>query len=429
MKLLPRLNFRKIAAMIALAGSASAAQSASAATYTWAGGATGGWATAANWTPTGFPISGNTSSSLMLQFSSRSSAYSSTDNVTNPFSLNRIDFETGTGSAQTTITIAAGSAPLTFVSDSGTMPSIVQNSSGGFLINGAGTTGVGGIVLKDNLTLKGTGSGLVNISTIVSGTAGITVDGGATFALAGVNTYSGGTTVKAGTLQFGTGSATVLGSGALTVEGGRISSVSSTQKTLANAVGVTAGATATFGSTVQTGALTFNGAATFGNGAKVIADSNLTFAGSITTNGNLTLAPKQNAVMTLSSLNIAGGVTLELALGANPLVITGALTNSTASKLNFDLSGGTIGQVYTLINFGSTTLTYADLNLLTGSYVLDQSFGTGGWQINGNNLQVQLIPEPSAVGMLLTGVSALGAFSLGSARRSRKRLKAEVGAH
>jgi hypothetical protein len=68
--------------------------------------------------------------------------------------------------------------------------------------------------------------------------------------------------------------------------------------------------------------------------------------------------------------------------------------------------------VYTLVNFGSSTIDYSQLQLAGGDYILDSTFGTGGWLINENNLQVQLIPEPATIGLAILGLPALGLYSL-----------------
>ncbi|HWL51620.1 MAG TPA: PEP-CTERM sorting domain-containing protein [Chthoniobacteraceae bacterium] len=389
---------------------------ARAATYTWVGPGAG-WSTAAHWTPGGFPVGGSTSSSTVLVFQSSETAYASTDNVTAAFVLNRFIFEPGTGTALTTISngnTADSNRPITFAADGEVGPAIVQNSDGAFRVQGNGR-----ISLSDDLTLTGTGTGLVTIATIVTGSKAIIVDGGAAFALTGANLHTGGTVVKNGTLQVGTGSASILGSGALTLEGGRISSVSVNTRTLSNEVNVATGAEVAFGDTVNTGLLIFSAGATIGDHATLKATSGLTFSGAFTTGSNLTLAPEAGATLTLSSLDIEGGVTLDLQPGGSPVVITGALSNSGTAKLNFNLAGGEAGEVYTLLEFGSTTLGYGDLNLLNGNDRLDTSFGVNGWLIENGTIQVALIPEPSTAGMLLTVLGLAGAGARWRSRRTR----------
>ncbi len=68
------------------------------------------------------------------------------------------------------------------------------------------------------LTVGGTGSSV--LSGILAGTGGLTKSGAGTLTLSGVNTYSGTTTVSAGTLRATT-SASALGAGTLALSGAR----------------------------------------------------------------------------------------------------------------------------------------------------------------------------------------------------------------
>lgn len=367
--------------------------SAQAATYTWVGGSGAGWATASNWSPAGFPIAGNASSDLILNFNSSSAAYTSTKNIGAAFNVHQLNFEEGTGDALTTITLSSSTTPMNFVANGAAGSSIAQNSSGGFLLNGSG-----GMKVDVDLTLKGTGSGLVDITTIISGTGGIVINGSAPFALRGNNTFSGGTTVNSGTLRLGS-SGTVLGTGSLTINNGKVSMISTGMRAFAAPVNVGTGAVATFGDAVNTGALTFSGPTVTGANATIVSASNVAFAGAFSAGDNLTLSPGSGTQITLSTLDASNGLTLNLNLGATGLVITGALTDAAAATINFNLIGGVAGQTYTLMTYGSTTWTYANLNLLTSDYALDTSFGNGGWLLNGSNLQIQLIPEPSSLGL------------------------------
>jgi len=415
MKLQNTKNARLIVALAAMASLHLSRPPADAASFTWvASGATGGWATRANWSPNNlFPNTGYTGTDLIIQIDSRSTAITTSDNITSPLSVNQIHFETGTGNEAVTLTVSAGSASLNFVADGTTGPSIVQNSGASVLINGNGTTGVGGITLQNNLSITGTGSGLLTISTIISGTGKMTIDRSGIVVLNGANTFSGGVTLDKGIIRMATGSPAVLGSGTFSMNGGRISTVSSSPKVLSNAIRVGEAAAATFGDSTLNGVLTFNGAANFGAGSKVVAESNVLFQNtSITLGGNVTFEQKENAQISLNNLDAAGGVTFELTLGSTPFNITNALTNSDSSLLKFALNGGTTGVVYTLVNFGSSTIDYSQLQLAGGDYILDSTFGTGGWLINENNLQVQLIPEPATIGLAILGLPALGLYSL-----------------
>jgi autotransporter-associated beta strand protein len=101
----------------------------------------------------------------------------------------------------------------------------------------------------------------------------------------GSSTYSNGTSITAGTLQVGNNAA--LGTGTVTMTGGKLSSSSTTGYTLANAL--TLNGTMTLGDATHNGALTFSGTTTIsGTTALTPAGSDLQFSGTLVTNANFT---------------------------------------------------------------------------------------------------------------------------------------------
>jgi fibronectin-binding autotransporter adhesin len=87
------------------------------------------------------------------------------------------------------------------------------------------------------------------------GTLAFAKVGGGALTLSGANSHSGGTTITAGTLRLG--SAGALGSGLVTLNGGRISSDGGTARAITNAVAVTA--SSSLGDASNPGLLTFSG--------------------------------------------------------------------------------------------------------------------------------------------------------------------------
>ncbi|MBV5316493.1 MAG: filamentous hemagglutinin N-terminal domain-containing protein, partial [Desulfobulbaceae bacterium] len=118
-----------------------------------------------------------------------------------------------TGGANTSLTLnAAGSIVLNagISSTIGQLATTLNASSGSISGNGAINTN-GGLLTLNNAT-SGTHSG------IISGSGGLTKTGAGTQILTGANSYSGITTIDAGTLQVGSGGAIgTLGSGAVTI--------------------------------------------------------------------------------------------------------------------------------------------------------------------------------------------------------------------
>lgn len=406
-------------AIVVLSGWVWSLPEASASTSTWNNftnnPSTYGWQTAGSWLPVAAPVR---SVDLVLQFNSQSADYTSSNNFSGAdFTLNSLVFQ-GSGTALTTINTP--NIPLAFsTSSASAAPSIVQNSAGNFLVQGNGKLSLA----SGDLHLSGTGAGLVTLRTIIQGTNSLIVDGNAAFALTNVNTYSGGTTVQSGILRLGAGVNTVLGTGALNFNGGTITSTSSAAtRILSNAVNIGANKTVTFGDTnaAYNGDLLFSGGVAIGQSSRVQVNSNVTLSNAAgpTLADNVAFDIASSAKLTLARLDVSNDVTLDLELGATPtLAITGALSGNSGT-LSFVLNGGVAGGTYTLLTFGSNNLSYSNLNFVSGTYSLDSTFGNGGWLLDGNSLQVRLVPEPSASLLAALGISVLLVF--------RKRQKAGV---
>ena len=100
--------------------------------------------------------------------------------------------------------------------------------SGQITLNGGGLQWATGTTtdISARLAPLGAGGGTfdtngnnVTLATPIAGAGGLTKAGVGTLTLNGVNTYSGGTTINAGTLRLGAGTSLPVG-GALTINGG-----------------------------------------------------------------------------------------------------------------------------------------------------------------------------------------------------------------
>ncbi|OYV02034.1 MAG: hypothetical protein CFE26_22450, partial [Verrucomicrobiales bacterium VVV1] len=191
---------------------------------------------------------------------------------------------------------------------------IIENTVSGQTLTLSGGVTIGGTGTTPSLQLIGAGDGVM--SGIIAGT-GLTLakSGAGTWTLPGVNTYTGTTTVTAGTLRATT-SASALGAGALSLGGGtlqlandtglafnRNTTVTATSTISSDRLTTGAGVTHTLG-TLSIGAFTLNvnpGAnATSGTGG-------ITF-GAATLTGAANLAPAASSQLTVAGVTMGANV-------------------------------------------------------------------------------------------------------------------------
>lgn len=267
-------------------------------------------------------------------------------------------------------------------------------------VNGARTL-ANAIVLNDDLTVLGSND--LTLNNIISGGAGnsLTKQGSSTLTLNGINTFSGGTSLAAGTLALGNNLA--LGTDALSVDG---------------AANLDANAARTLGNAI-----------TLNNDLTLLGNADFTLNGVVSGSGNLI---KQGATtLTLNNTNTYSGTTTlaggTLLLGSGGSLGTGVLNVTGATSLNsataktlanaINLQGasltlpgsadltlnGAINGSGGLIKQGSTTLTLGAAGTYSGDTVLQ-----------GGSL---LLGDDAALGS--SAVKVVGNASLGSNAGSR----------
>ena len=350
------------------------------------------WATPGNWNPVGTPGiadpalfdnggNGHTTISLggaasvsNINFTVPGVAYKiglSAADVLTVANGGYIQLNGGSGAFNQTIQASIAMSPNT---------SLINFNDGAGLLNVTGnitiTSGGAG-----TLTLAGTNGGNNTISGNISDGVGINVvnviknTAGNTWVLSGNNTYSGGTALNAGTLKIN--SATALGTGLFTINGGKIDNSSiGGDITLANNNPVTFNGDFEFIGTnnlnLGTGATTLTAPTTMTVDAKT-----LTIGGSIGGGGNL-LTKAGAGTLTLTGNNTyIGGTTLN----AGTLNINSATALGGAAGV-FTINGGkidnsSIGGDITLANNNPVTFNgdfefigTNNLNLGTGATTL-----------------------------------------------------------
>ncbi|MEP9359555.1 autotransporter-associated beta strand repeat-containing protein [Sphingomonas sp. KR3-1] len=239
--------------------------------------------------------------------------------------------------------------------------------------------GEGAVVLNANLAV-GAGNATSAFAGTLSGTGQLSKTGTGVFTLGGTQSYSGGTSIDAGTLRLS--GATVLGTGAVNVAtgatldlAGNALSVSRLAGTGAVTLGTSGALTVaetaadgSFGGVISgagtlikagAGTLTLTGANTYTGGTRIDAGTlALTAANSISTTGAVDIASAGTlsiaTAKTIGTLSGAGSVTL----GSNTLTVGSG--NGSSSFL------GVVSGTGALTKTGTGTLTLAGANTYTG---------------------------------------------------------------
>ena len=371
----------------------------------WTSTASGNWSTGANWQGGVAPLSGR---SADIQFFNGQTLAATTINATNNLAgatdANKLTFA-GTGTATTVVNVDGNA--LRLVRNGATAPSIALNGiTTGYRYNIAND-----IALDDNVTINGANTGTFVFNGAISGAGGITrTSTSSTLILAGNNTYSGPTTISAGTLQIGSdGASGTLGTGAVSVASGATlrfdrtgtvdvpndisgaGAIFISGPALTDVVGLSGNNSFTGGVSISSGSLRITDAAQLGDGAKSITATSATAALRLDGSAGAVVLPAQFAI---STSNPNGAIINEA--GDNEIGSGVTLTGGAGSTRITSLAGTLTIQGNVAPNFTGRSLDLrgAGNGVINGG-VLDgvspNTLGTvskndaGTWTLNGSN--------------------------------------------
>ncbi|MDX8430510.1 MAG: autotransporter-associated beta strand repeat-containing protein [Candidatus Algichlamydia australiensis] len=285
------------------------------------------------------------------------------------------------------------------------------SSNRGVSLTGAGTIEVD---LAEELTLSG----------ILSGAGGLTKTGGGQLTLTGANTYAGGTTVTAGTLQGNTTSlqGNIVNNADLifnqAVDGTFASIVSGTgslEKIGVAKLTLTGANTYSGGTTVTAGTLEGNTTSLQGNivnNAAVIFNQTVdgTYAGAMSGTGSLEKVGA--AKLTVTGANTySGGTTITAGtLEGNSTSLQGNILNNSALIFNQAVDGtyaGVVSGTGSLEKTGAAKLTVTGANTYTGGTTVT----AGTLQGNTTSLQGNIVNNAAVIFDQLVDGTYVGAMS------------------
>lgn len=332
------------------------------------------------------------------------------------------DFQDGTGTGAGKI-----SGPTSFVKDgTGTLINETANTYNGpttikhgvlQIGNGSiGDIGTGNITNNASLVFAQGDANTHTVATPISGTGTVTAQGSSPLVFTKNNTYTGGTTISAGTLQIGSGGSTgSLGTGPVTNNATLLVDLSGTQ-TISNNISGTGpvaflgSATVTYGPTntyanntyISNGIVKLAGSNVFyadgSAGDWLILDGSPSFAGKLDLNGhNISVNALSGVLSTDNGLieNNGGSVTNTFGIiGSATTTFSGTIEDNTGSggKVALFVGGGanqtldvetTAGNAYS----GGTIVSNATLRFTASTLILNPVLlGTGPITLLGGTL-------------------------------------------
>ncbi len=296
----------------------------------------------------------------------------------------------GTNSYSGGTTISGGTLQVTSDAKLGATTGSVTLDGGTLSLAGTITSARAFSITSNNGTID-TGADADTLSGVVSGAGKLTKTGSGTLVLTGVNTYSGGTTISAGTLQLGSGAA----AGSITGDVVNNATLAFNRSDSSTFAGVVSGSgvlkQSGTGTTILAGANTYTGNTVIERGVLQVGNGTASGAisGSVTNSGTL-------AFNRSDSYTYAGTITGTGSLkqsGAGTLILTGANTFTgltTIESGTLQLGAGSTGGSLSgdILNKSALVVDRSDDfsfgNKISGSGTFDKR-GAGKLTVTGDN--------------------------------------------
>ena len=308
----------------------------------------------------------------------------------------------------------------------------LQFSTDGYRLSGGGLA-----IGPASGTLTVDGGVAATLATPIGGAGkSLLKTGGGTLVLAGANTYTGGTTINAGTLQIGDGgtsgslmgdivdnAALVFNRSDAALYGGTISGTGALTQAGSGTLTLTGANSHTGGTTISAGTLQVGNGGTAGSLTGDIVDNaalvfdrsdDVTYGGLVSGSG--TLAKQGAGTLTLTSDHAYAGTTtisagtLQLGNGgttgsvAGDIVDNGALAFNRSDDVTY---GGTIGGSGTIAKRGVGTLTLTGASPFSGAIAVEAGTLLATGSIGGASVDV-------GAGARLGGTGTVGTTSVGA---------------
>jgi filamentous hemagglutinin family protein len=304
-------------------------------------------------------------------------------------------------------------------------------AASGLTLTAAGTGGISGSGALANsgaLTFNVASGGAGTLSGVISGAGGVTLLGGGMLTLTGANTYTGTTTVSAGTLQIGNGGTSgALGKGNISVNSATLSfdlSGVSTQGATTSSGGSLTLTDATV--SVVSGNVTLGGYHSGASNAVALSGTNTLSAVS----GSSLLVEGTGKNSNAVAISIASGGTIH---SSGAVTLLGNLTGGSGGRRSFVFGGnesfnsssGSLSLTSAIINGPDVAFLQTNAGVLSASgsvnfnvqsnatiwrNTLDSVDGAGVWSFSSNNgtLTINALAAQSGYGAFSLNATALG---------------------